>query len=142
MKQVGSICIGMEVRGYSMSIKLFLSLFGIFLLILGSLFNSLPDWDVYISILMGGLTAIHAPAFVRSIVEQKGNKLVVHLMIYIFIVDWLYVNYNEFIGASYVREENFIVSSLLYAIAGIILYQAERLDANLAEKHIRTTLPL
>lgn len=123
-----------------MSIKFFLSITGILLLVLGSFYSNLPDWDVLISILMGGLTTIYSPRLIRSLREEHGHAIVNHLILMVFIVDWLYVNYNEYIGATYVREANLTVSIPLYVLTGIVLYYAGKFDEAMAKKHLRTSV--
>jgi len=93
----------------------------------GALFYDISDWDVGISILMGGFTYIFAPWSVITIYSSfrfrlplRPLRIIVALVPAVFTVDWIYWLYHSIVGNSMMRWENFKVSMALYFICGIL----------------------
>lgn len=111
-------------------------LLGMAWLLFGALNYGIADWDVGISILMGGFTYLCAPWSVRIILVCTRDRprywplwVVAALLVALAVVDWLYVAYHTVMGNQMVRLENFYASSALYFLAGAIwLYQGSFRD--------------
>jgi hypothetical protein len=93
----------------------------------GALFYDISDWDVGISILMGGFTYIFAPWSVATIYGALRLRsvlwpvrIIVALVPAMFTVDGVYWLYHSIVGNSMMRWENFKVSMALYFICGIL----------------------
>jgi hypothetical protein len=96
-------------------------------LLYGALNYEIPDWDVGISLLMGGLTYLCAPWSVRTILTAVRHRprywalrVSVALLLAWFTVDGVYVLYHSTMGNQMFRVENFHASSALYFLAGTI----------------------
>ena len=96
-------------------------------LFFGALNYGISDWDVGISILMGGLTYLCAPWSVGTIlaaVRQRppgwALRIVTALFVAWIVVDGIYVLYHTLMGNEMFRIENFYASSALYLLAGSI----------------------
>ena len=96
-------------------------------LLVGALNYGISDWDVGISILMGGLTYLCAPWSVGTIlaaVRRRPRGWVIRIGIALFlawiVVDGIYVLYHTLMGNEMFRIENFYASSALYFLAGSI----------------------
>jgi len=96
-------------------------------LLYGALNYGIADWDVGISVLMGGLTYVFAPWSVRSILTsirngQRDSILRIGLALFVAwcVVDGVYVLYHTAAGNQMYRIENFYASSALYFLAGSI----------------------
>jgi hypothetical protein len=96
-------------------------------LLFGALNYGISDWDVGISLIMGGLTYLSAPWSVRTLLTavryrprnwilQIGLALVVAWI----VVDGVYYLYHSVMGNQMLRSENFYASSALYFLAGSI----------------------
>lgn len=100
-------------------------------LLYGALTSGISDWDVGISLLMGGLTYLTAPWSLRVILlsirlRQKYWPLWVAaaIVVALFVIDGEYFLYHTWRGNQMLRRENFYASSALYFLAGSIwLYQ-------------------
>lgn len=93
---------------------------GLSLLVAGSYYYELQDWDVGISLLMGVMAYVFAPWSVRTLIRRDWRKLPLILFLYWLTVDGVYVGYNELLGHWHVREANFYASSCLYWLCGLI----------------------
>lgn len=100
---------------------------GMLWLIYGAVCYEICDWDVGISIIMGGLTYIFAPWSVTTIYSSIRFRptawavcIVVALIPAMFAVDWVYWLYHSAVGNRMLRWENFKVSMALYFMCGIL----------------------
>lgn len=100
---------------------------GMIWLLYGARNYQLADWDVGISLIMGGLTYLCAPWSVRVILlclrERQHYwwlRIVVALGVAWFVIDGVYVVYHSVVGNMMYRKENFFASSALYFLAGSI----------------------
>lgn len=96
-------------------------------LLYGALSYEIPDWDVGISLLMGGLTYLCAPWSVATILATARIRAwpwicasVVALFVAWVVVDGIYVLYHSYMGNQMFRLENFYASTALYFLAGSI----------------------
>jgi hypothetical protein len=110
----------MWVRDYLQPWKLASLMFGLVLLIAGSGYYQFQDWDVGISLIMGGMAYVFAPWSVRALIARQWSKLPLILFLYWLTVDGVYVGYNEMLGHWYVRDANFWASTTLYWLCGVI----------------------
>ena len=85
------------------------------------------DWDVGISLIMGGLTYLCAPWSVRVTLHYLryrprfwGLWIVAALFVAWIVVDGIYILYHTAMGNQMLRLENFYASSALYFLAGAI----------------------
>lgn len=100
---------------------------GMLWLLYGAVCYDICDWDVGISIIMGGLTYIFAPwsaMTINSSLRFRPHawplRITVALIPAMFAVDWVYWLYHSAIGNRMMRWENFKVSMALYFICGIL----------------------
>lgn len=107
--------------------KLLSFVIGMAWLLFGALNYGIADWDVGISLLMGGLTYLFAPWSVRTILTASRNRspyrlLKVGAAVFVawIVVDGVYVLYHTAMGNRMFRIENFYASSALYFLAGSI----------------------
>ncbi len=107
--------------------KLFSFAIGMGWLFFGALNYGISDWDVGISLIMGGLTYLSAPWSVRTIlnavryrVKKWMFRIGIALFVAWFVVDGVYYLYHSVMGNLMFREENFYASSALYFLAGSI----------------------
>lgn len=96
-------------------------------LLFGALTYGISDWDIGISLLMGGLTYLSAPWSVRTLltaVRYRSRNWVLWIGIAFLVawavVDGIYVLYHAVVGNEMFRIENFYASSALYFLAGAI----------------------
>lgn len=96
-------------------------------LLYGARNYGISDWDVGISLIMGGLTYLCAPWSVRVIMHCLryrprlwGPWIAVALFVAWIVVDGVYVLYHTALGNQMFRLENFYASSALYFLAGAI----------------------
>lgn len=112
-------------------------------LIYGALNYNISDWDVGISLIMGGLTYLCAPWSVYVLLDAPRFRprgwpihMIAALIVALFVVDWVYWIYHTVMGNQMFRLDNFYASSALYFLAGtILLYRGSIRDlfANLRE---------
>lgn len=88
------------------------------MLLVGSLYENLPDWDFGLSIVMGCSTYLCA-AYTISSIQTRYWFVGVALMWW--CVDGSYVLYSELMNNPYVREANIYASTPLYLLYGIVL---------------------
>jgi hypothetical protein len=100
---------------------------GMFWLLYGAVNYGICDWDIGISLIMGGLTYVFAPWSVTTIyhsIRFRPNawtlRVVAALIPAMFTVDWVYWLYHTIAGNRMLRWENFKVSMGLYFICGIL----------------------
>ena len=115
-----------------------LSTFGIGMLWLlyGAVRYDICDWDVGISLIMGGLTYVFAAWSVTTIYtsvrfrpDAWPFRTVTALVPAMFAVDWVYSLYHAAVGNQMLRWENFKVSMALYFICGIVwCYRGSLMD--------------
>jgi hypothetical protein len=98
-------------------------------LLYGALVYHISDWDVGISLIMGGLTYLCAPWSVSVIFNAAKYRpagwslhIFAAFLPALFAVDWAYWLYHTAMGNKMLRWENFKVSSALYFICGSIWY--------------------
>ena len=96
-------------------------------LLFGALNYGISDWDIGISLLMGGLTYLSAPWSVGTIlaaVRYRSRGWLIGIAMALFVawvvVDGVYVLYHTIMGNQMFRIENFFASSALYFLAGSI----------------------
>lgn len=107
--------------------KLFTFGIGMLWLLYGAVCYGICDWDIGISVIMGGLTYAFAPWSVRTIstaIRQRPHvwplRIAVALVPALFTVDWVYWLYHSVVGNQMLRWENFKVSMALYFICGTL----------------------
>lgn len=100
---------------------------GMLWLFYGAVCYDICDWDIGISIVMGGLTYVCAPWSVTTIYNSIRFRprawpvrVVAAFMPAMFAVDWSYWLYHTAVGNRMLRWENFKVSMALYFICGIL----------------------
>lgn len=96
-------------------------------LIGAGLYVDLPDWDIGLSLFMGGLTIASAPVAVKWL-REKSHYAFFGLCSSIFVTDYIYVWYNRFFNNPVLQEDNFAVSFPLYWMVGIAIYYLDQLD--------------
>lgn len=96
-------------------------------LLFGALNYGISDWDIGISLLMGGLTYLSAPWSVGTILaalryRSRGWLLGIAMALFVawVVVDGVYVLYHTIMENQMFRIENFFASSALYFLAGSI----------------------
>jgi uncharacterized protein YjeT (DUF2065 family) len=94
-------------------------------LLYGALSYGIADWDVGVTLIMGGLTYLLAPWTVRTIFDAVRNRrrdsvlrIAAALAVAWFVVDGVYVAYHTIVGNTMFRIENFRASSAIYLLAG------------------------
>jgi len=105
-------------------------------LLYGARSYGISDWDVGISLIMGGLTYLCAPWSVRVTLHCLryrprfwGLWIAAALFVAWIVVDGVYVLYHTVMGNPMLRVENFYASSALYFLAGAIwLYSGSLRD--------------
>jgi len=95
-------------------------------LIYGALTYHFGDWDVGVSVLMGGLTYLCAPWTVRTIMVCLRDRprywvlwFVAALALAWVVIDGSYVAYQTAMHHPMLRAENFHASAALYFLCGI-----------------------
>lgn len=93
----------------------------------------LPDWDMYLSIIMPSLTFLTAGITTGKLINayiNQDKRLIAYMLLWLitFIVnvDLVYVIYNEFMHHIYFRIANFIGSSTLYILCCAIFSYKEK----------------
>lgn len=107
--------------------KLFSFCISISLLLCGALYFEIQDWDVGVTLLMGGLTYLLAPwsvYIIFSAIRYRPKNWYFHiisaLIAWLFVVDWVYMLYHTIVGNQTLREANFYASTPIYFMAGIV----------------------
>lgn len=98
-------------------------------LLYGAVSYDISDWDVGISLIMGGVTYVVAPWSVTTIYTAIRFRLrgwPLHLVAAfipaLFAVDWVYWLYHTAVGNRMLRWENFKTSMAFYFLCGILWY--------------------
>jgi hypothetical protein len=102
----------------------------------GALNYQFSDWDLGVSVLMGGLTYLCAPWTIHVIAACVRDRprywplwLVAALFVAWGVVDGSYVAYHSAMGNPMLRAENFRASSALFFLAGILwFYRGSLMD--------------
>ncbi len=100
---------------------------GMLWLFYGALNYEIADWDVGISVIMGGLTYLCAPWSAHVILNAVYYRpsgwpwhIVAALVVAYLVVDGVYWSYHTIMGHQMYRLENFAASSALYFLAGTV----------------------
>jgi len=100
---------------------------GMIWLLYGAVNFGICDWDIGISLIMGGLTYVFAPWSVITIYNSIRFRpkawpvrVVVAFIPAMFTVDSVYWLYHSVVGNRMLRWENFKVSLALYFICGTL----------------------
>ena len=96
-------------------------------LLYGALFYYIADWDVGITLIMGGLTylmALWSMYIFLSAIRYRPKYWIFHilaaLIVGLFVVDWVYMAYHTLMGNKTFRYANFITSAPIYLMAGAV----------------------
>ncbi len=96
-------------------------------LLYGALNYGIGDWDVGVTLIMGGLTYLLAPWSVYTIICALRYRpcywyfhVLLVLIVGLFVVDWVYMLYHTLMGNPIYREANFYASAPLYFLAGTV----------------------
>ncbi len=107
--------------------KLFSFCVAMGLLLYGSVYFKIGDWDVGITIIMGCLTYLMAPWSVYviwSAIRFRPKLWVLHVIsafiVALFVVDWVYMLYHTIAGNPVYRKDNFYASTPLFFMAGVV----------------------
>jgi hypothetical protein len=107
--------------------KLFSFAVGMAWLLYGAMNYRVADWDIGVSLLMGGLTYLFAPWSVRTILGafrpwkvDSLPRIAGALAVAWFVVDGVYYAYHTLVGNEMYRIENFYASTPLYFICGCL----------------------
>jgi len=113
--------------------KLITLAIGIALLIVGSYYYDVLDWDIPISLIMAGLAYLTAPVSMRIILERNWKQFPLMLFYTWFTVDGSYAIYWYFVdpvALDFMRTANFPASLSLYGMCGLIwLYRGSLKEA-------------
>ena len=100
---------------------------GMLWLLYGALSYDISDWDVGISLVMGGFTYVFAPWSATTIYKALRFRphawplrVLAAFIPAMFAVDWVYWLYHSAVGNKMLRWENFKVSMALYFLCGIL----------------------
>ena len=133
---------GAYVRELVRPWKLLSFLVGMGWLLFGAITYGISDWDIGISLLMGGLTYLTAPWSVRTILMAVRyrpaywmSRIAAALCVAWVVVDGIYVLYHTLMGNEMYRIENFYASSALYFLAGALwLYRGSLRDLTIESR--------
>ena len=96
------------------------------LLLYGAVTFKIADWDVGITLIMGPLTYVTAPWCVATLMDAVRYRssgwlfrVVAALAIAWFVVDGVYWLYHTAVGNLMFREDNWVLSSIIYFMAGL-----------------------
>jgi len=96
-------------------------------LLYGAIFLGIKDWDIGVTLLMGGLTYLMAPwsvYVVLSAIRYRPDywylQILAALIAGVFVVDWVYMAYHGIVGNPTYRDANFWASAPLYFLAGAV----------------------
>lgn len=98
-------------------------------LVYGALCYDISDWDIGVSLLMGGVTYLCAPWSVTTIfiaLRMRPRAWPLHVLAALipafFAVDWVYWLYHSAAGNQMLRWENFKTSMALYFLCGMLWF--------------------
>ena len=103
---------------------------GMVLLLVGSFYYQIPDWDIPISVIMAFLTYLAAPWSLRVLIDRRWKLVPVALLAAWFSVDGCYYVYWRFRNPDVLetmRSANFTASLCLYFMCGLIWLHPGRL---------------
>lgn len=89
-------------------------------LLWGALTLNIADWDVGVSLLMGGFTYLLAPAAARIVMGRDWQHLPLALFAWWWCVDGVYMAWHLSVGNTTYREANFYASTCLFWLCGFI----------------------
>ena len=96
-------------------------------LLFGALNFGIQDWDVGVTLIMGGLTYLLAPwsvYIILSAIRYRPAHWYLHVaaafIAALFVVDWVYMLYHHMVGNQTYRGANFNASMPLYFLAGTV----------------------
>lgn len=113
------------IQEYKRPWKLFTLFIGISILIFGSFYSHLPDWDIPISIISALATYFTASWCMHVIIERQWKNFPLMLFFLWLSTDgcyWIYWHFQNPEVLVFFRELNFYVSLSLYAMCGIVWY--------------------
>ncbi len=100
---------------------------GMLWLFYGAVYYDVSDWDIGVSIIMGGLTYLFAPWSVTTLYQSLRLRpsrwplrAIAAFIPALLAVDWSYWLYHTAVGNKMLRWENFYVSMALYFLCGIL----------------------
>ena len=93
---------------------------GLAWLLWGALTLDIADWDVGVSLLMGGFTYLLAPAAARIVMRRDWRHLPLALFAWWWCVDGVYMVWHFSVGNTTYREANFYASTCLFWLCGFI----------------------
>jgi hypothetical protein len=98
-------------------------------LIYGALCYDISDWDIGVSLLMGGITYLCAPWSVTTLYHAVRRRprgwplqLLAAFIPAFLAVDWSYWLYHSAVGNRMLRWENFKTSMALYFLCGMLWF--------------------
>ncbi len=89
-------------------------------LIWGALTLDIADWDIGVSVLMGGFTYLLAPWSARILMHRRWRMLPVALFSWWWCVDGVYMAWHLAVGNLMFRDANFFASTCLFWLCGFI----------------------
>ena len=92
-------------------------------LLYGALNYGIGDWDVGVTIIMGGLTYLMAPwsvYIILSAIRYRQKFWYIHAIAALFVVDWVYMLYHTIVENQTFRGANFYASAPLYFLGGTV----------------------
>jgi hypothetical protein len=89
-------------------------------LIWGAVTLDIGDWDIGVSILMGGFTYLLAPCCARIVMRRHWKILPIALFFWWWCVDGVYMAWHLAVGNPTFRDANFYASSCLFWLCGFI----------------------
>lgn len=103
----------------------------------GALNYGVKDWDVGVTLIMGGLAYLMAPwsvYIILSAIRYRPRIWYLHIVAALtsglFVVDWVYMLYHTLVGNQTYRDANFYASMPLYFLAGTVwLYRGSLKEA-------------
>jgi hypothetical protein len=97
------------------------------LLLYGALNFDIADWDIGVTLIMGGLTYLMAPWSVHIILSAIRYRphlwylqIIAALAAGLFVVDWVYMLYHSLMENQTYRDANFNASAPLFFLAGTV----------------------
>lgn len=89
-------------------------------LLWGALTLDIGDWDVGVSLLMGGFTYLLAPMAARILMRRQWRWLALSLFAWWWCVDGVYLAWHLSMGNPIYRDANAYASSCLFWLCGFI----------------------
>lgn len=120
-----------DLREYRRPWKLFTLGVGIALLVLGSIYQPAPDWDVPVSLIMALCTYLTASWSLRALLERRWRAWPMACLATWFAVDGCYALYWSCANPealALMRDANWPASLALYGLCGVIWLYRGSLD--------------